>query len=69
MTFADKILGLLNIKDARTDRQLSEYLECDDAQVNQECRLLEGRGVISRHKGEDGVIRNRWVQSHLRVVS
>lgn len=57
----DIIIGILERRQEATDRQLSEAIFGSDAQhqtVNGECRYLGRLGVIDRHKGVDGIIRN-----------
>ena len=57
-SFAEKLIALVNKEPGLTDRQLTEILKCkreQTAQVNQEARLLEKRGILVRRRREDGL--------------
>jgi hypothetical protein len=61
-SFAERILAALASQPGLTDRELTNLLlgrATHPSQVNQECRLLAGRGVIVREKDAAGTIRNR----------
>lgn len=60
-TFADRLIEQVVNNPGISDRELTDALvgkRNHPSQVNQEARLLEGRGILIRRKREDGVFRN-----------
>jgi hypothetical protein len=60
-SFSDKILAALAQFPGLTDRELTDRLKGrgdHPSHVNQECRLLERRGVLRRSQRPDGIIGN-----------
>jgi hypothetical protein len=60
-TLAERILTTLAADPGLTDRQLTDRVQGKDKpqqSVNQECRLLERRGLLSRTHRPDGLIGN-----------
>lgn len=59
MTHADRIVELLGRKSGLDDDEISEVLDIRPRQtVNQECRLLERKGLVRRERGPRGKIVN-----------
>lgn len=60
-SFAERLIALVRERPGMTDRELTEILKDkreQTAQVNQEARLLEGRGILVRRRREDVLIGN-----------
>jgi hypothetical protein len=70
MTFAAKVIEVIERRVGISDRHLSEELKRSVQQVNGECRYLENLGRIERKKIGDSLIGNYLVRQRpkLRVV-
>lgn len=68
--FAEKLVYVLKQSPGLTDRELTDILKgrhVHQSQVNQEARLLEGKGVIERIRRPDGKIGNYLTGSEIPV--
>jgi len=63
-TFGEEVLAALRSSPGMTDRELMDHLRGPSkhpSQANQECRLLESRGCLTRVRREGGTTRNYLV--------
>lgn len=71
MSFADKIISLLNQKPGLTDREITDVLKGSEAhpsQINSEARLLMQKGFLTRAKRHDGKLGNFLTGTDLPIV-
>ncbi len=58
MSFAARVMEVVEHRPGIADRPLAEALACSVQQVNGECRHLENLGLLSRKKGDGEPIGN-----------
>ncbi len=70
--FAEKLLEVIKSSPGQTDRQITNRLfgrATHPSKVNQEARLLERKGLVTRRVGEQGHICNYAISSGRKEVS
>jgi hypothetical protein len=68
--FQERLIAAVEDIAGRTDRELTDYLlsrSDHTSKVNQEARLLEGRGRLARKRRPDGLIGNYPVASKRKL--
>ena len=65
---AEKLKAAVSSNPGETDRFYSEHLKLHQSQVNQESRLLAGRGELVRKKRPDGRFGTYPARTALHVV-
>jgi len=68
MTFAMKVMEVVERRVGISDRHMSEELKRSVQQVNGECRHLENLGLIERKKIGDGPIGNYPVRQRPKLT-
>lgn len=69
-SLTERILDLLGKDSGLTDREITNAIHDASAPqqpINQTCRSLERKGIISRHKRHDGLIGNYLIENNVKT--